>query len=468
MERIFDRNNYSQKTIETYEVLSAYFVDIFYNHLYAEAKKLKISGSASSITEGYKHTLNAFLNGLKTPKIYKKSLIGIHNYYDTIGLTIISFAKCVDSIAKEFIPSDYFNSISSTQKMGVLRMVLNQAIKNFIKKIVDSYMTHIIDNHMEKDNVRLLQDDLIDFFILERESMYQRFISDQTVTNKDETVNRVLAERMQSEIKKLVKEKYEFKQQIVILKKAYIMKKQSENKLNEIISELRGTITELENKNQPKTNYSGGNTRSSFMIQSDNANNNQDSNSDSSSTSLSILQNKNTKQNIRAQITNTPTSNPNTPSQQYIQQTNQQPTMSKQPIQQPLQQAKQPSTLSGQNIYQSTSSQQHMQMKPAPSFFNSSNQPSSNHSSTQPPLNNSKYSDISKYKIEIEESNKNISKDESDSSNEDDEDASENFIEVTDSNMSNVINKDSDYLQNLHDSNLFNTKMDSGTMLDDF
>ena len=207
MKRILDRHNYSNKTIEVYEIMSAYYVDIFYNHLYIEAKKLKASGNVSSITEGYKHTLNAFLKGLSNPKLYKKSIVGIHYYFINIGFASISFSKCVDKLTKAFIPSDYFNSLSSTQKMGVLRMVINQSMKIFIKSIVDEHMSKIIDNHKDSDNVRILQDVLIDCFILEREGMYQRFISQQTTTHQDETVNRLVAEKMQQEIKKLVKEK---------------------------------------------------------------------------------------------------------------------------------------------------------------------------------------------------------------------------------------------------------------------
>ena len=33
-ERIFDRNNYKKKTLDTFEILAAYFVDIYYNHVY--------------------------------------------------------------------------------------------------------------------------------------------------------------------------------------------------------------------------------------------------------------------------------------------------------------------------------------------------------------------------------------------------------------------------------------------------
>jgi hypothetical protein len=250
--RILDRNNYSVKTIENFEIVSAYYIDIFYNHLYTEAKKLHATGTVSSVTEGYKHTLNAFLKSMSNPKLYKKSVAGIHRYYMSIGFGTISFSKCIDRLVQDFVPNDYFTSLSFQRKMSVLHMVLSQSIKSLIRKIVDSHMIKIIDFHKEKDNARVLQDEFIDCLILEREGMFQRFIASQTKTNKNETVNRLLAERMQAEIKKLVKEKYEQKKQIIILKKAYIQKKESENRQSELISDLQQKIKSLEARPVPR------------------------------------------------------------------------------------------------------------------------------------------------------------------------------------------------------------------------
>jgi len=247
--RLFDRKNYAPKTIETFEIMSAYYVDIFYNYLYTEAKTLKANGNVVSITEGYKHALNAFLKSLDNPKLYKKSITGIHTYFINIGFSSISFSTCIDRITKEFIPEDYFQSLTTTKKMGILRSVLDHSIKMFIRKIVDDHMSKIIDYHNDKDNARILQDDLIDCFILERESMFQRFITDKTKTTQHETVNRLVAERMQAEIKKLIGEKYELNKQIVIFKKYFLKKKVEEKKTHKIIKELQSQLNSLKQQN---------------------------------------------------------------------------------------------------------------------------------------------------------------------------------------------------------------------------
>jgi hypothetical protein len=244
-DRMFDRKNYPAKTIENFEIISSYYVDIFYNHLYAEAKKYKAHGTVASITEGFKHTLNAFLRSLDNPKLYKKSIVGLHHYYISIGFGSISFAKCIDKLTHEFVPTDYYESLTSTQKMGVLRMVINQVIKDFIRKIVDEHMSKIIDFHTEAENVRILQDEFINILIIAREGMYQRFVAVQTHTNKDETVNRLLGEKMQGEIKKLIKEKYEYQRQIILYKKALKKRKEMEANQIAIIKSLNNTISEL-------------------------------------------------------------------------------------------------------------------------------------------------------------------------------------------------------------------------------
>jgi hypothetical protein len=111
-------------------------------------------------------------------------------------------------------------------------------------------MAKIIDFHMERDNVRILQDELIDCFILEREGMYQRFIAENTKTNKNETVNRLLSEKMQTEIKRLVREKYDQQKQILILKKIIMKRKNHDEKYKEIMGGLQSEISLLKQHQQ--------------------------------------------------------------------------------------------------------------------------------------------------------------------------------------------------------------------------
>ena len=246
MSRMLDRNQYDPRMITNVEIMTAYFVDIFYNHLYFEGKKLKASGNVVSVTEGYKHALNAFIKSLSNPKLYKKAVIGIHQYFlNYTSFTTISFAKCVDRIAANFVPVDYYASLDNTQKMSILRLVINQAIKTFTKKVVNDHLAKIIDNHQEADNVRLLQDELVDVFLLEREAVYQRFISSQTHTRTDETVNRLVSEKMQNEIKNLILEKIQLKKENEALKKIIVKNNEDLARLRENSGNIESELNEI-------------------------------------------------------------------------------------------------------------------------------------------------------------------------------------------------------------------------------
>ncbi len=252
--RIFDRNSYSKKTIETFEILAAYFVDVYYNHLYIEAKVFKTSQKTSNITEGYKHALNAYIQAVENPKMYKRILTGIIDYFESLGFVNINFMQCIDKIIKEFVPEDFFNSVNKQQKIALLKSIIYQINKNFLEKIVRKFLGVIIDNHNDQDNIRVLQDEFIDILFLERENMFHRFVA-KSVNNTGSSVNNKILESMQTEIKLLLKEKLNLKKNIVILKKIIIKKEhelqESNTKYNTLLNsnlESLNEITELKSK----------------------------------------------------------------------------------------------------------------------------------------------------------------------------------------------------------------------------
>ncbi len=235
-ERIFDRSRYSSQMIRDLDIMSVYFVDVIYNYLYDEAKKLKIEGKTHSVTEGYKHALDAFISALgKNPKLYRKALSGIHEKFLEYSAQAMTFPQCMTRITKHFIPEDYYSSLADGEKMSILNLVINQAIKELVMKIVKSYIVKIIDYHSEGSNVSLLKEELIDLFIYERMGVYTRFMSKKTVTNKTAGVSAALLERMQGEIKRLITEKIDLekknKQTVEILLKRIEQVKDLHSKL---------------------------------------------------------------------------------------------------------------------------------------------------------------------------------------------------------------------------------------------
>lgn len=222
-ERILDRSQYSKKTLDTFEILAAYFVDIYYNHLFAEGKKLRTNKAVNSITDGYKHALNAYIQGIENPRSYKRTLVGIHSFFISSGFTSLSFPDCIEKVTEEFIPKDYYASVSKQQKISILKLIICQSNKVFIERLVKNFLKFVIDTHGEEDNIRVLQDIFIDILMLERENIYHRFISTQTKNDRAAPQNSLVT-AMQTEIKKLCGEKFELKKLTTSLKKIIINK----------------------------------------------------------------------------------------------------------------------------------------------------------------------------------------------------------------------------------------------------
>lgn len=243
--RILDRTAYDRRTIITYEMIAAFYTDMFYNHLYFEAKRIKNDGNVSSITEGYKHTLNAFLQGMSDPKLYKKSLLGMHTYFIDNGFRTLTFSQCIDRIIIEFIPDDFIDSITSAKKSSILHLVLSNVTTNFIYKIISSYLGMIIDNHKEADNARVLQEEFIDLLLIERNNMFKKFIGG---SSKRKTIDISIIEDMQKEIKAHLSEKYNLKKNITDLKKVILFKESKYNQALEKIQELTDKINDLQNE----------------------------------------------------------------------------------------------------------------------------------------------------------------------------------------------------------------------------
>lgn len=211
---ILDRNKYSPRTISTYQVISAYVVNVYYNLLYAEAIKLKNAGSVSSITEGYKHTVFAFLSAIDSsykktykPKSYNELLIDINKYFTACtSFETLTLADCINKITREFVPSDYFKSLSKDHKRNILRIVLTGTIKEFSKSVVRDYIGMIIDDHDEKDNIEVLKEKIVDILLMERESFYHKFLN-KAAGRQSQQIDKGIAVKMQNEIKKLNNEK---------------------------------------------------------------------------------------------------------------------------------------------------------------------------------------------------------------------------------------------------------------------
>ena len=169
-ERILDKKTYLPRTLSTYQVVGAYIVDIYYNHLYNEGIKFKNSGKFETITDGYRYAIYIFVQTIDVkspsykPKHYTQLLIGINEFFTIhTSFSTLSLTDCIDKLTQEFVPDDYYSSLDKDQKRNILREILTKVIREFSKFIVSETINFIIDNHNDLTNIELLKDKIVDF-----------------------------------------------------------------------------------------------------------------------------------------------------------------------------------------------------------------------------------------------------------------------------------------------------------------
>lgn len=212
-----------ENSLYIYEIMSSYFVDIFYYKLYDEAKKYQIEKKTTSLTDGYKLSLRIFNDNICSSDHYKKILKNLIHYFDEWWIKTnitdvggLGFENCVSIMSQPFIPYDYYKSMSFSQKQIILRNIIINTLKKMIGTIINDHLGLIIDNREsnEQDIIDLLRKDLNDFFMLEKRKLYKRFIISETTGGgsvDNVSINKILLGDINSDIKRLIKEKCKYK-----------------------------------------------------------------------------------------------------------------------------------------------------------------------------------------------------------------------------------------------------------------
>ncbi len=173
--QIFERSEYHQRTINVFEVIASYFVDVYYNKLYFSAEKHAYEGKHPSTTMAYKHILSYYLERLTEPENYKKCLNELHMAYVKHLDKYATYNQCIDAITQEFVPEDFLN-LRPNEKDSILHHVIKNSNMRFCHTLVNKCIKMIVDMHNEVNNVNVLQNLFIDNLIIEREEFYGRFL----------------------------------------------------------------------------------------------------------------------------------------------------------------------------------------------------------------------------------------------------------------------------------------------------
>lgn len=201
-----DYSSYEKETVSKLDIIGSYIVDLYYNRLYNKAIALK-EKSGNSITESYRYVLSTYITHIDTVDFYKTFLHGVY-FYTTVSTKYqnMSHKQCLDFFVREFIPTQYLNSMTEIQKNNIMFMVLKNTLAQFTDTVLTKYMSMIIDEHLDTDNITVLQDEFLKLLLMERDRSYDQFIHTERKIDevKDDRKNTFLLKNELHTKKKLV------------------------------------------------------------------------------------------------------------------------------------------------------------------------------------------------------------------------------------------------------------------------
>ena len=194
--------NYSKRTISVFEIVGAYFVDMFYNHLYLTARSnhRAVETSVGSLTDVYKSTVNAYVKGLKSEKRYYESAVkGMNEFYKThTKHSTITMAEFINEVIRQFMPPDHFDILAGHEKDFFMNNIVLRIVDDFADEVFAiEKMRLVIDSHADESNTRVWMDCIVSIQICIREAMYSKFIKTAGPANMvdESVVKKILGER---------------------------------------------------------------------------------------------------------------------------------------------------------------------------------------------------------------------------------------------------------------------------------
>lgn len=198
--------NHDPKIISIYEILSSYFTDILFNHIY-----LSIKGNNNMIDEYVKNVKN-YVAGIKTNiEYYNKIVKELHQYFlKHVGkkFSDLTYASFISRIVLVSTPSDQYSELSHSDKEDIFSNIISELVANMAAFVTTGNMLqHIITHHTKnaKSTIRTIQDSAVSFLVEKRALLHNKFV--KNVGEVKETTTIAYAEELKKNLKKAIKEK---------------------------------------------------------------------------------------------------------------------------------------------------------------------------------------------------------------------------------------------------------------------
>jgi hypothetical protein len=200
-----DKKNYDRKTLMVMDTIGSYLTHTVYNSLYIAARQSVDNGKDRTITDAYRKKLNLFSNGMSKSTVgYKDIIKSFFAFYQKKLDSAVTMREFEDSILSQFIPTDYYKDFSSKQRDTTMRDIFIASTENFFDKILKQHVSKIIDDHKNKDNVIMLQEQILDILLTIRETYYDKFAGIITSSSKTKPIGvpHEVVEKLKDELSK--------------------------------------------------------------------------------------------------------------------------------------------------------------------------------------------------------------------------------------------------------------------------
>ena len=208
---MLNKNKYSKRTLSTFEIVGAYFVNYYVDDLYQHAKMANHKGEYSSITEAYKYHVKYFhqafmgtpaaKSGKKSFHYYNRIVKALLIYYsEHSGHNTVKIVELIDRIVRELVPEEYFQDYNNNDKDRTMRTVLSNVITEFSDLILTKYLKLVIDQRSGWD-LRPLQNEFLELILMEREKLFSAFIRASNPNVKKEKGSSVILDRMKATLR---------------------------------------------------------------------------------------------------------------------------------------------------------------------------------------------------------------------------------------------------------------------------
>jgi hypothetical protein len=183
---------FSPAIISNFEIFGCFFVDLFYNQVYARARHIKMGTSdderqaaynEEGITSIYRRQVVALVRGLKTDNsagiraLMKDTVLKlVNNYQKHTGHTAMTITEFQDVVLGAFLPVDHTRTLGPSEKNFFLNKIIISIIERFSAEILQPpNLRMVIDDHKNQKNTRVWQDIILDVQKAIHDEFYTQF-----------------------------------------------------------------------------------------------------------------------------------------------------------------------------------------------------------------------------------------------------------------------------------------------------